>query len=147
MLLLISGRPGVGKSEFCRWLAANRGFAHIEIDSDDRWGNYLEQGTLTAARELTSALRSVRRHIAFEWGFPPPMLDRVGLLRRGYEQRHGPINPVAHESQLEAIRQWWKAIQREFDGRIIQNVSTGPTYLPAEEVAAIILARWQAKKV
>jgi hypothetical protein len=164
VLLLISGRPGTGKSEFCRWLAENRGFTHIEVDSDpDRWGRYLEQGTLAVARELSRDLRrSVGRDVAFEWGFPPGMLDRVGLLRKvgfepwwfdgdpvaarqGYEHRQGPINPADHESQLEAIRKSWKAIEREFDGRIIQNVSPGPTYLPPEEVAAIILASWEAR--
>jgi shikimate kinase len=32
--LLIAGLPGSGKSQFCRWLAQEHDFAHIETDVD-----------------------------------------------------------------------------------------------------------------
>jgi hypothetical protein len=91
------------------------------------------------------------------------MLDRVGLLRKvgfepwwfdgdpeaarqGYEQRKGPVDPAAHQAQVEGIQRRWRAIEREFEGRIIENVSPGPTYQAVEDVAATILANWQARK-
>jgi hypothetical protein len=154
-LLLISGRPGAGKSEFCQWLATNRGFVHIETDCEaewQKWGRYLDQGTSAAIRELSRDLRRLGRDVAFEWGFPPAAIDRVTFMRKagfqpwwfdgdeeaarqGYLQRHGGTNTPQHEIQLEAIRRGWKVIEREFCGR--------PTYLSPDDVAATILVGWR----
>jgi hypothetical protein len=161
-LLLISGRPGAGKSRFCQWLATDRGFVHIETDLPTqwaKWSRFLGGCTLASAKELSRDLRRINRDVAFEWGFAPDAIDCIGLFRKagfepwwfdgddeaawqGYQQREGPVNPEAYELQVERIQKSWKAIEREFRGPIIQNVSAGPIYLPSEEVAGRILVNW-----
>lgn len=86
MVTLFSGVPASGKSEFCRYLARQRGYAHYDLerypggwprpDFKDAWDR--------DRAEFVRLLNATHRHVALDWGFPPacaPIVDE--LVRAG----------------------------------------------------------------
>ncbi len=49
-LVLLSGRPGAGKTEFGKWVAAERGHVHIETDAE--WSTWASRSVPTAMSKL-----------------------------------------------------------------------------------------------
>jgi hypothetical protein len=77
-----SGRPGAGKTAFGNWLAAERGFVHVDTDSD--WNVLGSLAGVQRAETATAACNRARdlgRNVVIEWGFKVAHLDRVRLLR------------------------------------------------------------------
>src|SRR5207245_2900677 len=73
-LVLLSGRPGAGKTAFSSWLAAQRGFAHVETDAE--WG--VKVAHLGCVRQLRAA------------GFDAWWLDgEEAAARQSYISRQG----------------------------------------------------------
>jgi hypothetical protein len=90
MHFLISGIPASGKSTFCKWLEAKKGFLHLDVEKPgvlDRYGlatawNDLF-GASASAAPLIEALNRFNHPVAIDWGFPPEHLSTVRKLSEG----------------------------------------------------------------
>lgn len=72
-LLLLSGRPGAGKTAFAKWLKEQRGFQRVETDEEAVWAewgpllcNSHRPGVAAATRAKAEALGE---QVVIEWGF------------------------------------------------------------------------------
>lgn len=155
MLLLLSGRPGAGKSEVATWLATHQGFHAVEFDRDyAAWDSLLTDGTKASAVEVATRMRSIGDRVVFEWGFPPRLLPRIGQLRdagfipwwfdgdddalwQSYVRRRGNNSQLRanYEGQVAAIKAKRRAIAAAYRSQTINTVGPGPTYLPPEMIA------------
>ncbi len=80
-LVILSGRPGASKTAFGNWLAAQRGFIHVETDIEwDTWGPWLcvQSPNQAVATRNRARARPERRHRV---GFDPALLRPVRQLR------------------------------------------------------------------
>ena len=69
-LFLLSGRPGAGKTAFGRWLAAQRGFVHVETDGEgSKWGPLVCVQSLEATVATSNLARALGPNVVIEWGF------------------------------------------------------------------------------
>jgi len=98
-------------------------------------------------RSFIDEIRSGRRDLILDWGFPPNCLPFVrNLVGAGFshwwfdgdrEAAHEsflsrcdhPGSEDAWQIQLERIEQSWEQLAAVFSGRIIDVISNGPTYL------------------
>jgi predicted kinase len=158
-LVLLSGRPGTGKTAFANWLAAERGFTHVDTDSD-RSALQLLAGVQSA--EAAAAARNwaqdLGSNVVVEWGFKLAYLDRVRLLRdagfdawwldgdepaarQGYISRHGDSAPAmdAYWRQVQQIEAAWPELQRFFGDHIVRAVTCAPVYKAFADVVSIMV--------
>ncbi len=155
-LILLSGRPGAGKTEFGEWLAAMHGFVHIDTDKQmAEWGRWLSVQDVNQAIATRNHARSLGPNVVIEWGFRVEYLDHVKLLRlaqfdtwwfdgdeaglrQSYIQRRGssPGVMMAYDSQLEAIQKAWTRLEPFYRGKVIRTVTAGPAYMACDEIAS-----------
>ena len=159
-LLLLSGRPGAGKTELGRWLASERGYVHVETDAEwATWGQPLcAADTLPGATAVRNQARALGPDVVVEWGFRVELLPCVRQLRvvafktwwldgdepaarQGYLQRRGsgPEVVQAYEAQVQFIEAVRPSLERFYGDRVIRTVESRLTYRPLAEVAAIML--------
>ena len=155
-VLLIAGRPGAGKSEFCRWLRDNRGYVHVETDKEPDWILLALGARDGSPTPLLERLQQVGPDVAFEWGMRMEFLGAVPALvplgvepwwfdgeepaaREGWLMAHGEAGLPAYEIQRDAIAAHRLQIEQVFQGRIVGTVSAGPTYLDSEVLASLVL--------
>jgi hypothetical protein len=83
IVILLSGIPATGKSEFARYLAREHGFAHYDLECYPRgWPNpELRQTWGTDRKAFVSQLRKHHGRIALDWGFPAHCLPLVVELQ------------------------------------------------------------------
>ena len=90
MHFLISGIPASGKTTFCKWLEARKGFLHLDVEKPgvlDRhglvtaWNALFDAGG--GAAPLIEALEKMKRPVVIDWGFPPEHLNTVRELSEG----------------------------------------------------------------
>ncbi len=104
-LLLLSGRPGAGKTEYSVQLA-RLGFAAIETDKHPEWLERLQVSTLEQAVSVRNQARSLGENVVMEWGYFPVLLPSVRLLRAaGFDAWWLDGDPVA---LVESYRRRWK---------------------------------------
>lgn len=157
-LILLSGRPGTGKTAYGEWLVENLGYAHIDSDSLwDEWGSRLIVGTLDEAIATRNYARQLGEKVVIEWGFKVALLNSVRLLRtadfetwwfdgdesaarHGYMQRRGDSAPVmaAYQVQTSEINDAWPKLQKFYGDHIIRTVEQRPTYKTFDEIASIM---------
>jgi dephospho-CoA kinase len=73
--LLLSGRPGAGKTHVGKWLAERRGFTHVETDTP---------AGLHTLNELLNGVQTAQGlvdNVVAEWGFKIEYFD-AGLVRQ-----------------------------------------------------------------
>jgi len=162
--LLLSGRPGAGKTHVGKWLAEQHGFKHIE--TDDPAG----MQTLTDLLNSVQTPQSLGDNVVVEWGFMIPYFDD-GLVHklRGmgfdawwldgdeptchqrYRATRQHLSPAdldsaekAYRVQVAAIERAWPRLQSFYgDDRIIRTVTSGPTgpeILTTVQIVAIMQA-------
>ena len=74
-LVLLSGRPGAGKTEFGKWVAAERGYVHIETDAE--WSTWAQPLCVHSDEQAVVARNRVRAlgpNVTIEWGFAVQLL-------------------------------------------------------------------------
>ncbi len=150
-LLLISGRPGAGKSTFCRWLEANRGYAHVEADRDS--GKWLG---LLGAEEPSALIEELVRYgtdVAFEVGYAPDLIpgveraSKAGVeiwwfdgdpeaAKENFVNRDEPIPLPEFDAQVALIEQGRAMIEATYEGRILDVVRPGPDNAAPEDILA-----------
>ena len=83
-IILLSGVPATGKSEFARHLARECGFAHYDLECHPRgWPHPELKATWDASRSgFVAQLRQYHERIVLDWGFPPSAVPWVEELRR-----------------------------------------------------------------
>lgn len=159
-LLLMSGRPGAGKTEVGNWLARHRGFIHVETDADwGTWGPLLcGSQSPEATAETRDRARALGPKVVIEWGFKVGLLRCVRHLqaagfeawwldgdeeaaRQGYMRRRGNSQTVmaAYWAQTTDIQAARSELEFFYGDHIIRTVTSGPTYLPYAEIASIML--------
>jgi hypothetical protein len=161
-LLLLSGRPGAGKTEVGKWLAEHCGFTHIETDTDAGWETLREllggfQSPQDAAVVRDKA-RALGEKVVIEWGFRVNLLGYVRLLRdagfdawwldgdeeaarHGYMELRGDSPNVmdAYWAQTNAIETAWPKLESFYGDHVVRTVTSGPTYRPLAEIVSIML--------
>ena len=148
-LLLISGRPGAGKSTFCHWLEGNRGYTHVEADRDR--GKWLALVGDPNPQKLITKLRTLGTDVAFEVGYAPDLLPGIERLSaegveiwwfdgdpeaawQNFQNRDGPVSQNDFHAQVALIDAGRLHIDRTYQGRILQVVGPGPTSLAPEKM-------------
>jgi hypothetical protein len=158
-LLLLSGRPGAGKSEVGKWLAEQHGFRHIETNTEAGWR------TLNELLGGVQTPQGLGENVVLEWGFPPDNLPAVRWLRdvagfdawwldgdepaahQGFTMSRRHLSPEQqreaennYQAQVPAIEKAWPQLE-SFCGHdhIIPTVTSGPTYLSCAEIVSLML--------
>ena len=140
-LLLVAGIPASGKSHFCRWLAREHQFVHVDVEEHGRlaalgleriWEETFSDDDPT---NLIAALRALGPRVVLDWGFPPNWLHVVqdfkdsgadlwwfdadhGKARDEFVRR-GTVPVAALDAQMNAIRSNWEDIRELFDPNIL----------------------------
>jgi hypothetical protein len=160
-LLLLSGRPGAGKTKVGKWLAAHRGFTHIETDKDAEWKTWgpLLWGSQNpeVAAQVVAKARALGPKVIIEWGFQVHLLGCVGQLRdagfdawwldgdeeaahQGYMKREGgPPVMGAYWAQANAIQEAWPQLECFYGDHVVWTVTSGPTYRTCAEIVSKML--------
>jgi hypothetical protein len=93
-LLFIAGIPASGKTHFCKWLATNHGYIHIDAEVPNRideiglrqvWdkASMSSPPDCVAFAEAVLELRKkFGKPTVFDWGFPPNCLEIASALKR-----------------------------------------------------------------
>lgn len=157
-LVLLSGRPGAGKTAFASWLAVRRGFVYVETDAEwSSWGPRVCVQSLEAAVVTHNLAQTLGPNVVIEWGFKVALLGCVHLLRaagfdawwldgdeaatrQGYISRRGssPNVMAAYKAQVGEIGAAWPKLERFYGDHVIRTVTAGPTYKPFDEIASIM---------
>ena len=158
-LLLISSRPGAGKTAFGQWLRETLSFEFIETDRNGHWLDALcgANNELTAARVFDQAA-ALAPKVVIEWGFPVRFLvcvrelDNAGFdtwwfdgdrdaLRTSYIRCKGASQAAvaAYEAQTTGIDGALSELATFYGDRVINTVMPGPTYLPFDDIAQRVL--------
>jgi hypothetical protein len=156
-LLLISGRPGAGKTEFCRWLRDTYDFIHVDTETRPQILYSLVVQTAIEAQATKEYMLSLGSDVVVDWGFIPDFIGSVRLLklvgfdawwfdadeataRELWRRARGGNPPMApYLAQTERIRHAWPKLSKFYRDHIVQTVEPGPTYPEFDAVAARIL--------
>jgi hypothetical protein len=85
--IVINGHSNAGKTDFCKWLAGEKNFEHIEVDADGLEKSGLREAwdAFYAACDPGRLLASVRereKSVVMDWPFNPPnCFEHVTALR------------------------------------------------------------------
>ena len=156
-LLLISGRPGAGKTEFCRWLRDTYNFIHVDTYTRPQILYSLVVQTAIEAQATKEYMLGLGSDVVVDWGFIPDFIGSVRLLklvgfdawwfdadeataRELWRRARGGSPPMApYLAQTERIRQAWPKLSKFYRDHIVQTVEPGPTYPEFDAIAARIL--------
>jgi hypothetical protein len=153
-VLLIAGIPATGKSHFCRWLAREHRYRHLDVDSVGP----------TIQSELDSVLADLRgighrpeSRVVVDWGFPPECLPFVRALKdagarlwwfdgdreraRAAFVERGTVPLPCFVAQMEKIEAQWRDIRDAFAPHLLDVIAKDGERMPPEDIWAAILAR------
>ena len=158
-LLHLSGVPAAGKSHFGSWLESNKGFVHINAESDNRLNEYRLTGAWNQCfkggnvGDFRDSLAAIGQPVALEWGFPVvhlPIVERFrdagiriwwfdgrhDVARRVFRQKRGDIQ--AFDTQVGEIKRDWSKIQAVFGGNIVKTLLDDRSHLDSSSIYKLI---------
>jgi hypothetical protein len=159
-LILLSGRPGAGKTKYGQWLASEKSFVHVQTDIEPAWiTDVLVVETLDQAIGARNRVRTtLGPNVVMEWGFLLQFFSSVKLLRaagfdpwwfdgdepgarQGWIAARGSQAPLhLYEQQVKAIEAARSGLEKFYGDHIIRTVSSGPTYVSLGEIAAAMFS-------
>jgi len=158
-LLFIAGLPSSGKSHFANWLAAERGYLHIDAEApraiagaglQSQWDEALSTGNCAA---LAGELRSRSVPAVFNWGFPVGCLPLAAALKRAgsvswwfdadipaarLAHAEAGKSVVAFDYQVAAIAASITSIEVAFSPNILKVLHASGERVPVHEIYARI---------
>jgi hypothetical protein len=163
--LLIAGLPGAGKTFFCRWLASEHGYVHVETDRSqtDELVTQLLDPAPCNVKPAAEGLKGRGPDVVLEWGFAPSQLGKVRqVIRSGFDHwwfggdesaarlaflDRGDVPEAAFDRQLGHIKRSWERIEPVFDSRTLETVTTAPMsgyrHVPPAELFGLMSATRQ----
>ena len=162
-IVLISGVPATGKSSFGSWLQDNRGFVHVDIESEARGFKPLGLLELDALWQgiahlppppvdpFVDALRGLEAPVVLDWGFDPrflPLVERLHVAgisawwfdgdraaaRRRFIARNT-VSVDALDIQMPKIVAAWNAMIDFYGDRIIRTLRADGSFVDWDMVA------------
>jgi hypothetical protein len=156
-LLLISGRPGAGKTAFCRWLHSRRNYVHVETDLPNTLSGRLAVQNALEAQATKEYALNLGDDVVVEWGFPPRYLLSVRLLkyvgfdawwfdadeataRELWRKARGGSPPMQpYLLQTQQIQEAWPRLNKFYGDHILRTVEPGPSYIGFDAIAARLI--------
>jgi GNAT superfamily N-acetyltransferase len=156
--LFVAGVPATGKSWLGQWLAAQRGYVHVDAERDHgadfervevrrHWNDLVATGR---ARSFVAAIGEQHKPVIVNWGFPTRFLYVVAALqaegiatwwfhaeaevaRRAFVRRGG--IPVAYfDRQMADITREWLLIEAVFRPRILEALRPNGAHRSPEDL-------------
>jgi hypothetical protein len=156
-LLMISGFSGCGKTYFCRWLACQKHFVLIDMDTPrpngiddhgfrDSWEAFIAK---TDRDSFVRELQALGRDVVLDWNYPVDSIDHVLALKergcemwwftgdeeaahRSYLARGYNVSETDYQKQVAGIRSKWREIAPIVGDRIISTIDAFGVYLTPE---------------
>ncbi len=160
--IFIAGIPGSGKSRFGQWLSVEKGFVHVDMESDgldhfdlrEPWDTFRSDSGDHSAFPL--ALERLDSNICLDWGFPVecmPIIERIKALsskmvwfeadrlhaREGYLRKPN-SSAAAFDCQVAKISLAWQQIERMFRPNFFHTMREDGTLIPPAELYNIVSA-------
>ena len=155
-IYLISGVPCCLKTKFGDWLRDNRGFLHIDMETNFDTGPFHPMWAKSLPNDIQSfadALKPIHPRIVLTWGYPIkclpwiPQFQNAGvqswwfdgdvdLARSNWIGRQGREPQGSEQQQFNDIKANHAAILSQYGDRVVETLKTpANTYLPLEEIA------------
>ena len=154
IVLLLSGLPATGKSEFARYLARDHGFAHYDLECYPRGWPHPEliETWSTDRAAFVARLRQKHDRVVLDWGFPVRCLSwlkelqaqnvqliwfngDVNRARKNFVQRGG--SDVANfDTQVRQIQQ--AGYPDSLKCVVVPALSAGGDFLDRHQIESIV---------
>ena len=152
-LVLLTGLPAAGKSSYGRWLEANKGFVHIDLENAkpehadliNIWWSICQ-----GSDSVEAMLHAAGRPVAVDWGFPPHLYRWIQAAKDAGVQvwwfdgdraaahesfiRRGTVPVAALNAQMTSIANYWQNIEPIVGSSIIQSIKAGGSYEPPDAI-------------
>jgi hypothetical protein len=146
--LFIGGVPATGKTWLGNWLAAERGYLHIDaevqngtdfdkVDAHREWDELINTGH---AKGFLDAVERLVKPVVLNWGLPTRYLYVVAVLQeQGFQAwwlhgdrsqartaflARGGIDVRCFDTQMNDIEREWSLIKLVFGSRIVSGLKT-----------------------
>jgi len=159
-LVLVSGIPASGKTEFGKWLAEHHRFRHEDLEN----GKHMTRLERKTPKAFIDEIRGGRSDLVLDWGFPPHAqglktvrgVVEAGLTRwwfdgdraaarESFERRTGhPATVDDLDRQLRPIDSAWREIVDIFGEHRLDAIGPGPAYLSSEAIFDAMFGHPQA---
>ena len=163
-IILVSGIPASGKSSFCRWLEAVKGFFHLDVENSQTDFQKLSLAqsfsrcvTIGTTETFLRDLEAVGKPAVVDWGFPPECLPIVRKLKAsGVEVwwfdadakaareafiKRGGISLVAFDRQTTKIQHILTDILSVFNPNVICALGRDGKYLSPEDIYSRVFSK------
>jgi len=157
IIILLSGIPATGKSEFGRYLARKRGFAHYDMECSPRgWPHpELKQKWDTDVSAFIEEALKTHGRVALDWGFPVSCVSFVRQLqalgvrliwfdgdipaaRKIFMQRGG-IDVKLFDKQVKEVKE--AGFPDALHCMVIEALSARGAFLDGRQIEGLVFSR------
>jgi hypothetical protein len=152
-VVLLTGIPATGKSSYGRWLEANKGFIHLDLENaKPEHANLVGiwWGICKGTNSVEAMLQEAGRPVAVDWGFPPHLYPWVqaakdagvsvwwfdgdrAAARESFIQRDT-VPVAALDVQMASIANYWPNIEPILGPSIIEAIKPDGSYEPLDAI-------------